>query len=67
MTYNQYRQLIESERAIYERASMSELRNVRLALALHGWSNTLQEKARKDAVELIIHSRLKGKGKRNDA
>jgi hypothetical protein len=67
VTYNQYRQLIESERAIYERAPMSELRNVRLALALHGWSNTLQEKARKDAVELIIHSRLKGKGKRNGA
>jgi hypothetical protein len=60
-----YSQLIESERAIYERAPMSELRNVRLALALHGWSNTLQEKARKDAVELIIHSRLKGKGKLN--
>jgi hypothetical protein len=63
MTYNEYRKLIESERAMYERAPMSELRNVRLALALHGWSNTLQEKARKDAVELIIHSRLKGKGR----
>ena len=65
MTYNQFRQLIETERAAYERAPLHELRATRFALALHSHGNTLQEKARKDAIELIIHSRLKGKGKGN--
>ena len=62
MTYNQ---LVDAERAAYERAPMNELRATRVALALHKWGNTLQENARADAIELIIHSRLKGKGKRN--
>lgn len=53
--------MIEAERRQYERAPMSELRAVRLALALHSWGNTLQEKARAEAVEAIIHGRLAGR------
>lgn len=49
---------IAGERAAYERAPMSELRAVRTALALHSWGNSLQEKARAEAVEQIISARL---------
>lgn len=51
-------ELIAKERARLERAPMSELRATRLALALHSWGNTLEEKARQAAIEEIIHSRL---------
>jgi len=53
-----YREMIDGERAAYDRAPMSELRAVRVALALHGWGNSLQEKARAEAVEQIISARL---------
>lgn len=53
-----YREMIDGERAAYERAPMSELRAVRVALALHSWGNSLQEKARAEAVEQIIGARL---------
>lgn len=53
-----YRDMIDGERAAYERAPMSELRAVRTALALHSWGNSLQEKARAEAVEQIIGARL---------
>lgn len=53
-----YKELIALERATYERASMQELRSVRMALAIHAWGNTLQEKARADAIEQIMHARL---------
>ena len=53
-----YREMIDGERAAYERAPMSELRQVRLALALHSWGNSLQEKARAEAVDQIISARL---------
>lgn len=53
-----YREMIDGERAAYERAPMSELRQVRVALALHSWGNSLQEKARAEAVEQIISARL---------
>jgi hypothetical protein len=32
---------------------------IRVALAVHSWGNTLQEKARAEAVEQIIHARLR--------
>jgi hypothetical protein len=54
-----YRDMIEGERAAYERAPMGELRTIRVALAVHSWGNTLQEKARAEAVEQIIHARLR--------
>lgn len=53
-----YREMIDGERAAYDRAPMSELRAVRVALALHSWGNSLQEKARAEAVEQIISARL---------
>ena len=53
-----YRDMIDGERAAYERAPTRELRQVRLALALHSWGNSLQEKARAEAVEQIISARL---------
>jgi len=53
-----YRDMIDGERAAYERAPMSELRQVRVALALHSWGNSLQEKARAEAVDQIISARL---------
>ena len=52
------RELIERERAAYERAPMRELRNVMVALSLHSWGNTLEEQARLVAVEKIVHERL---------
>lgn len=55
---NGWAELVERERAAYDRAPMSELRAVRLALALHSWGNSLQEKARAEAVEQIISARL---------
>lgn len=54
-----YRDMIEGERAAFERAPMGELRTIRVALAVHSWGNTLQEKARAEAVEQIIHARLR--------
>jgi hypothetical protein len=54
-----YRDMIDGERAAFERAPMSELRTIRVALAVHSWGNTLQEKARAEAVEQIIHARLR--------
>ena len=53
-----YRELIARERAAYERATMQDLRSLRMALAIHSWGNTLQEKARAEAVEQIMHDRL---------
>ena len=55
---NGWAELVERERAAYGRAPMSELRAVRVALALHSWGNNLQEKARAEAVEQIISARL---------
>jgi hypothetical protein len=52
------KELIERERAAYERAPMNELRAVRLALSLHSHGNTTQEQARLVAVEKIVHERL---------
>jgi hypothetical protein len=56
-----YQDMIVGERAAFERAPMSELRTIRVALAVHSWGNTLQEKARAEAVEQIIHARLREK------
>lgn len=53
-----YRDMIDGERAAFERAPMGELRTIRTALAVHSWGNTLQEKARAEAVEQIIKARL---------
>ena len=53
-----YQDMIDGERAAYERAPTRELRAVRVALALHSWSNSLQEKARAEAVEQIMSARL---------
>lgn len=53
-----YREMIDGERAAYERAPTRELQAVRVALALHSWGNSLQEKARAEAVEQIISARL---------
>lgn len=52
------RELIDAERAAYERAPMNELRAVRLALSLHSHGNTTQEQARLVAVKELIHERL---------
>lgn len=51
--------LIAQERAAYERAPLSQLRAVRLALSLHSWGNSLQEKARLEAVDRLVHERLR--------
>lgn len=56
-----YAQLIAQERKAYRNAPLRELRNVRLALALHAWGNTTQEQARAQAIETIIHERLASK------
>jgi hypothetical protein len=56
-----YSELIAQERKAYSNAPMRELRNVRLALALHSWGNTTQEQARAQAIETIIHERLANK------
>ena len=53
-----YREMIDAERAAYERAPLSELRKVRLALSIGVWGNTTQENARLDAVEWLIHAKL---------
>jgi len=53
-----YREMIDGERAAYERAPTRELQAVRVALALHSWGNSLQEKARAEAVEQIMSARL---------
>jgi hypothetical protein len=53
-----FQELIEAERARYERAPMHELRNVRLALSIGSWGNTLEEQARLEAVEGLIHAKL---------
>jgi hypothetical protein len=52
------RELIEAERARYERAPMRELRNVLVALSIGSWGNTPEEQARLEAVDMIIHDRL---------
>jgi hypothetical protein len=49
---------INAERARYMRAPLWELRNVRLALSMHSWCNTIDEKARLVAVEGLVHDRL---------
>ena len=53
-----YREMIDAERAAYERAPLNELRNVRLALSIGVWNNTTQENARLEAVEGLIHAKL---------
>jgi hypothetical protein len=53
-----YREMIDAERAAYERAPLSELRKVRLALSIGVWGNTTQENARLEAVEGLIHAKL---------
>lgn len=53
-----YHGMIEAERARYERAPMHELRNVRLALSIGSWGNTLEEKARLEAINMIVSDRL---------
>ena len=58
-----YRDMIDGERAAFERAPMGELRTIRVALAVHSWGNTLQEKARAEAVEQIIKARLSARMK----
>lgn len=50
--------LIAEERRAYQRAPLSQLRAVRLALSLHSWGNSLREKARLEAVEALLHERL---------
>lgn len=56
-----YHDMIEAERARYERAPLRELRAVRVALAIHGWGNTVQEKARAEAVEQLVWARLRAR------
>lgn len=58
-----YRDMIEGERTKYECAPTGELLAIRTALALHRWGNTLQEKARAEAVEQIIKARLSARMK----
>ena len=50
--------LIAIERAAYQRAPLSQLRAVRVALSLHSWGNSPAEAARLEAVEALIHERL---------
>jgi hypothetical protein len=56
-----YTDLIAQERRAFARAPLSELRAIRLALAFHAWGNSLQEKARAEAIGAIIHDRLRAK------
>lgn len=53
-----YREMIDAERAFFKDRPMKELRNTMAALSLHSWSNTLEEQARLEAVEKIVHERL---------
>ena len=62
-----YREMIDAERAAYERAPLPELRKVRLALSIGVWGNTTQENARLDAVEWLIHERLSRRMKEKQA
>jgi hypothetical protein len=54
-----YTDLIAQERRAFARAPLSELRATRVTLAIHAWGNSLQEKARAEAIEEIIHARLR--------
>jgi hypothetical protein len=53
-----YQDMVTSERTRLERTPLWELKAMRLALAYHSWNNTLEEKARAEAVEQIVHGRL---------
>lgn len=53
-----YREMIDAERAAYERAPMRELRNTMVALSYHSWGNTTQEQARLAAIGDIVSERL---------
>ena len=50
--------MVMAEVKRYVATPTKELRQIRLALALHRWGTTLQENARAEAVEQIIHGRL---------
>lgn len=58
-----FKELIATEKARFQRASFGELRNVSLALALHSHGNTLEEQARREAVDQLISERCKAKRK----
>ena len=62
-----YREMIDAERARLERTPLWELKAMRLALAYHSWNNMLEEKARAEAVEQIVHGRLAQRMKRKAA
>jgi hypothetical protein len=62
-----YREMIDAERAAYERAPMQELRNTMVALSIHSWGNTLEEQARLEAVDGLIHARLARRMKEKQA
>lgn len=56
-----YRELIETEKARFCNAPLTELRNISVALSIHSFGNTLEEKARLDAVKSLISERLRAK------
>jgi hypothetical protein len=58
-----YNQLITDEKARFVNAPMRELRNISVALAIHSWGNTIEEKARAVAVESLISERLHARRK----
>ena len=58
-----YNQLIADQKARFVNAPMRELRNISVALAIHSWGNTLEEKARAVAVESLISERLHARRK----
>lgn len=49
--------LYEQERALYARASITELRAVERALCLHSWNNSPREAMRLQAVRDILAER----------
>jgi hypothetical protein len=63
MSYRSYRELIETEKARFCNAPLTELRNISVALSIHSFGNTLEEKARLDAIKSLISERSRAKRK----
>ena len=56
-----FNELIATEKTRFKRASFGELRSVSVALSLHSHENTLEEQARREAVDQLISERCKAK------
>lgn len=56
-----FNELIATEKTRFKRARFGELRNISVALSLHSHGNTLEEQARREAVDQLISERCREK------